>query len=277
MTLPLVLNDVSFAFGGRRVLSNISARFEPGEIVGLVGPNGAGKSTLVRCMLGMLRSASGRVEMFGEDVLGIEARRRASLVSYVPQATPPAFPMSVFETCLLGRTPHIQAKVRDVDTKAVEMILERLGLSAFAFRMLAELSGGERQRVMMARALVQETPLLILDEPTSALDIRNQLFTLRSIAELVAERGMTAIIAIHDLALAARYCNRLVLLQDGRIHSAGDWSETLTVETMRDVYGIGVHITQHEDAPVLVPYELGLPDQRVSVPSNPARAIAKAN
>jgi iron complex transport system ATP-binding protein len=248
------IEHLGFAFGRRQVLHDIDLAFGCGEVVALVGPNGSGKSTLLRCMLGMLRPSTGRVVLSGHDVRLLSARRRARLMAYVPQASPPAFPMSVFDVCLLGRAPHTGASTDD--HAIVETTLRRLALEDFAFRLVSELSGGERQRVMLARALIQQTGFLVLDEPTSALDVRNQLQTLRLIAELARERATTALVAIHDLSLAARFSDRVVLLQSGHVAGSGDWRSTLTVPAIRDVYGVDMDVAVQNGVPVFIPHEI---------------------
>ncbi len=256
MTALLEVHDLCFSYRDTQVLDGISARFEPGRVVGLVGPNGAGKSTLARCILGLIRPRSGKVLVEDRDIQTMSARSCAKLLAYVPQAASSVFPITVFEACLLGRTPHLTSSVQDCDVAAVRVVLQRLGIEAFAFRQMSELSGGERQIVLLARALAQETPILVLDEPTSALDIRNQLFTLRTISELTRERTLTAIVAIHDLTLAARFCDRILLLDNGRIRGDGTWWETLTPEQIRQTYGIGARVERLSVGPVVVPYEL---------------------
>ncbi|MDV2968546.1 ABC transporter ATP-binding protein [Nitratireductor aquimarinus] len=247
--LRRVLND-------KAVLDGISLRVGPGEIVGLVGPNGTGKSTLVRAMLGQTRPESGRVLLDGRDIAGISARERARLVAYVPQRTPDGFPVSVFDACLLGRTPYMGMSLGARDIALVEEVLEKLNLSSLAFRSLDALSGGERQRVMLARALSQQTPLIVLDEPTSALDIGNQLFTLRFLADQVRERGVGILVAIHDLALAARFSNRIALLHRGQLIAEGPWQHALTQETIRATYGVDAEFGELNGAPVIAPFEM---------------------
>ncbi len=252
----LIVEHLDFAYGGKNILDDIGMTLTTGEVVALVGPNGAGKSTLMRCMLGMLKPRSGSVRILGQDVRTLSARRRAQLVAYVPQASAPAFPMSVFDVCLLGRSPHFSTHATPRDHAIVEATLGRLALRDFAFRLLSELSGGERQRVMLARALIQQTDFLILDEPTSALDIRNQLETLRLIAELARERHMTAFVAIHDLSLAARFSDRVVLLKEGRVAGIGDWRSTLTPAAIREVYGVDAQVAMQDGVPFFVPHEI---------------------
>ncbi|MBD0415412.1 ABC transporter ATP-binding protein [Oryzicola mucosus] len=255
MTPCLDIQSVCFGYKTRPVLRDLSFTLDKGHILGLVGPNGAGKSTLVRIVLGLLAPGSGRVLLDGQDLRGMTPKARARRIAYVPQSAPLSFPSTVFETCLLGRTPHMGSKPAPRDLQVVENILTRLRLEDFAFRLLSELSGGERQRVMLARALVQETDILVLDEPTSALDIGNQLFTLRVLSEVVRERGATALVAIHDLSLAARFADRLLLLNKGQVEAHGEWSSTLTEASLRDVYGVNVEIGMVRDIPMFAPYE----------------------
>jgi len=252
----LAVDKVSFGYGSRPVLREVSVGLKKGDILGLIGPNGAGKSTLVRTVLGLATPSSGRVLLDGHDIRAMSPKARARRIAYVPQSSPLSFPATVFETCLLGRTPHMGASPSRADLSVVEDMLRRLRLEDFAFRPMSELSGGERQRVMLARALVQETDVLVLDEPTSALDIGNQLFTLRVVTEIARERGVTALVAIHDLSLAARFSDSLLLLHKGTVVGHGDWRSTLTEQTVRDVYGVNVEIGLLRDIPVFAPHEL---------------------
>ncbi len=242
---------------GRAVLDDVSLSVTPGEIVGLVGPNGAGKSTLVRAMLGQSRLACGEVRLGGQDICTLSARERARHIAYVPQRAPDGFPVSVFDTCLLGRTPYMGARPSGEDISLVEQALEQLQLSDLAFRTMDTLSGGERQRVMLARALTQQTPLIVLDEPTSALDIGNQLFTLRLLADQVRDRGIGVLVAIHDLSLAARFATRIALLHRGKMIAEGAWHDALTAETIRQSYGVEAEFGKLRDAPIIAPFEVG--------------------
>ncbi|WP_116597653.1 ABC transporter ATP-binding protein [Primorskyibacter marinus] len=244
---------------GRAVLDDITMSVAPGEIVGLVGPNGAGKSTLVRAMLGQSRPTRGEVRLDVRNILSMSVRERARHIAYVPQRAPEGFPVSVFDTCLLGRAPYMRTRPSGHDISIVEQVLDQLQLTHLAFRTMDALSGGERQRVMLARALAQQTPLIVLDEPTSALDIGNQLFTLRLLAEQVRERGIGVMIAIHDLSLAARFATRIILLDRGKMLAEGAWHDTLTAETIQRSYGVEVEFGQLRNAPIIAPFEMGEP------------------
>lgn len=242
---------------GRAVLDDVSLSVTPGEIIGLVGPNGAGKSTLVRAMLGQSRLARGKVQLGGQDISTLSARERARHIAYVPQRAPDGFPVSVFDTCLLGRTPYMGSRPARKDIAIVEQVLDQLQLADLAFRTMDALSGGERQRVMLARALAQQTPLIVLDEPTSALDIGNQLFTLRLLADQVRDRGIGVLVAIHDLSLAARFATRIALLHRGKMLAEGAWRDALTTQTIRQSYGVEAEFGQLRDAPIIAPFEVG--------------------
>ncbi|PWK65698.1 ABC transporter ATP-binding protein [Aminobacter sp. AP02] len=256
MSAHLSIENVCFGYGARQVLRNVSVELKKGDILGLIGPNGAGKSTLIRIVLGLSTPSSGRTLLDGVNIGTMMPKLRARRIAYVPQSSPLSFPATVFETCLLGRTPHMGSTPSRKDLSLVEEMLARLRLEDFAFRPMSELSGGERQRVMLARALAQETDVLVLDEPTSALDIGNQLFTLRVVAEIARERGVTALVAIHDLSLAARFSDSLLLLDKGVVVSHGDWKSTLTEEVVRKVYGVDVEVGLLRGVPVFSPHEL---------------------
>lgn len=256
MTDPIVSAcNITFAYGGKTVLRDVSLDLHPSEVVGLVGPNGAGKSTLVRAILGFNRPSSGAVTLEGRDLRRVSGRQRALLMAYVPQTSQTGFPITVFESVMLGRTPHMGTTVTARDTAIVERLLARLGLVDFADRLMSELSGGERQRVMLARVLAQQARVLILDEPTSALDIGNQLFTLRTVGEIARQEGVAALIAIHDLSLAARFTDRLALLDRGVIRAQGSWRDTLTPEAVHAAYGVSVTIGMQDGTPVITPHE----------------------
>ena len=255
-TVRLEVLDVTFAYESEPVLDGVTLEVGRGEVLGIVGPNGSGKSTLLRCLDRLLEPDSGAVFVDG-DALG-ELRRTeiARRVGYVPQEERSAFPATVFDTILLGRKPHVGWRPTEEDRDVVAEVIDRLGLEAYTLRPIDELSGGQRQKVLIGRALVQEAPLLLFDEPTSSLDVRHQLEVLELIREqTTADR--TAVITIHDLNLAARYCDRLAMLHEGRIAAAGD-PDILTPETIRNVYGVDVTVTTHNGRKIVVP-ERALP------------------
>jgi len=228
--------DVALALGGADVLDGVDLRVGEGEFVGLVGPNGAGKTTLLRCINGVLEPDSGTVHVDGQPVAETPSGAVSRRVATVPQDGSVAFDFTVERVVEMGRTPHRSRLDWSDGSDAVERAMERTGVTRFRDRDVGSLSGGERRRVLLARALAQETPALLLDEPTASLDIDHQVRMLGLVTDLVGE-GRTALAAIHDLGLAARFCDRVCLLTGGEIRTAGPPAEVLTAETLEAVFG----------------------------------------
>ena len=216
----IALDGVSLSFGNVRVLDGIDLRVERGELVGLVGPNGAGKTTLLRTINGILEPDAGDARLAGEPVADLSAREVSRQLATVPQDTHVGFAFTAEQIVEMGRTPHRSRLDWTDDDDPVDAALERTRTDHLRERRVDDLSGGERQRVLLARALAQKPAALLLDEPTASLDINHQIRVLGLIEDLVAE-GRAALAAIHDLDLAARFCDRLVLLHDGGIGAAG--------------------------------------------------------
>jgi cobalamin transport system ATP-binding protein len=239
----LVLDRAAVELGGRRVVDGVSFTVERGEWVTLIGPNGAGKTTVLRAVAGLVRYG-GRIEVDGDELRRLARRAVARRVAIVPQA--PAMPvgMTVRNYVLLGRTPYVSYVGRESrrDLAATEQALARLDLDDLAERQLGTLSGGERQRAVLARALAQEAPLLVLDEPTSALDAGRQQEALELIDELRIDAGLTVLAAMHDLTLAGLYASRLLLLSSGRIVAQGAAAEVLTAPLIGEHYGARVRV-----------------------------------
>jgi iron complex transport system ATP-binding protein len=251
MSPALELRALSIELGGRAVVRNLSMCVESGAWVGLIGPNGAGKTTVLRALTGLVRYDGGaRVR----DVAAAAPRALAREVALVPQVpvVPPA--LTVVEYVLLGRTPHLPYLGREsaADLTAVARALRRLDLDALASRALSTLSGGERQRAVLARALAQEAPLLLLDEPTTALDIGRQQSVLELVDCLRRELGLTVVAAMHDLTLAAQYADRLVLLSRGFVAADGPPADVLTEWALAEHYQARVDVLPGP-APVVVP------------------------
>jgi iron complex transport system ATP-binding protein len=234
---PLVdVRSVAVGYDDEPVLADASLAVECGEFVGLVGPNGAGKTTLIKAINGVLAPREGQVLVDGVDVHELSSRAASRRVATVPQDTTIAFDFTVADIVEMGRTPYAGRFGRDSDAaEAVERALERTETTQFRDRSVGSLSGGERQRVVLARALAQETPALVLDEPTASLDINHQARTLALVRDLT-RRGKAALAAIHDLDLAARFCDRLVVLADGGVRAAGPPSKVLTGERVRATF-----------------------------------------
>ena len=228
---------IDVSLGGVRILEDVDVTVEGGTLVGLVGPNGAGKSTLLRAMRALLSIDAGEVRVAGVPVHDRPAREVGRTVATVPQTTTLSFSFTVQQTVEMGRTPHVSrfGTLGPDDREAIRAAMERTEVTQFADRPITEVSGGERQRVLLARALAQETPVLFLDEPTASLDVNHAVRTLEMVDELVGE-GKTVVAAIHDLNLAARYCDELVLLSDGRVQASGPPSEVLTAESLKETF-----------------------------------------
>jgi iron complex transport system ATP-binding protein len=247
----------------RIALRDVSLAANAGEVVALIGPNGSGKTTFIRAVTGVLKPVSGRVVLSGRDTTTLPQREIARLISVVPQDPnlPAAF--TAFEMVLMGRTPHLRLLenegLRDADAARRAMVAtDTLSL---AERRLGELSGGERQRVIVARALAQETPVLLLDEPTAHLDVGHQVAVL-SLVRDIARRDAKAVVAVvHDLTLAAQYCDRLVMLRNGSILASGTPDEVLRPGILREVYGHTVEVFPHPRTgrPVVTPADTHAP------------------
>ncbi len=218
------------------VLQNVDFQAEDGHFLAILGNNGAGKSTLLKCMNGILKPDAGSLLLDGEDLLIMPHRQVAQRVAFVAQ-TVASTQMTVHDMVMLGRRPYMGWSFSREDHDIVHAAMARLGLMDMRGRFLNQLSGGERQKVMLARALAQQPRLLLLDEPTSALDIRNQYQVLKIVGELCRTEGLTAVVVIHDLTLALRFCDRFLLMRDGQVYRCGGL-EVLDKTALREVYGV---------------------------------------
>jgi iron complex transport system ATP-binding protein len=244
----------SVTLGDKLVLDAVDLHVERGEWVSIVGPNGAGKSTLLRYLTGGVQGA-GELLIEGRPAAGLSRRERARLLALVPQA--PVIPagMRVVDYVLLGRTPHLRALGVEGphDLAVVHDALAHLDLLDFASREVATLSGGERQRVLIARALTQEAPLVLLDEPTTALDVGHQQQVLELVDDLRRAHDLTVVTTMHDLTLAGQYADRLLLLDAGRVVVDGPADEVLTEANLARFYGAKVRIIHDGGHPVVLP------------------------
>lgn len=262
----LEITNLSIVYGSQAVLRDVSLQVAAGEVVALVGPNGAGKTTLLRAINGALKPAVGTIRIQEQDATRLSALARARLMAVVPQARslPEAF--TVWQTVLLGRTPHIGwlGKTTESDMAQVQQALTFTDTLGLAKRRLGELSGGEQQRVLVARALAQETPLLLLDEPTAHLDIHHQSGVLNLVRSLARERGKAVLMALHDLTLAGLYADRVALLTGGRVRAQGLPTEVLTAPLLAEAYSVTVQVLPHPQsgAPLILPEYDSVRDKR---------------
>ena len=246
MTRPVDVDGVTVRLGDTDVLKDLSCSIPDGRFVGLVGPNGAGKTTLLRTIAATLSPETGTVRIGGEDVHSLSSKAASRLVATVPQDTSVSFDFDVRDVVSMGRNPHL-SRFRgpgEIDRAYVERALARTETAKFADRPINEVSGGERQRVLLARALAQDAPVLLLDEPIASLDVHHQVRTLELVGDLV-EEGKTVVAAIHDLNLAAHFCDELVLLADGEIVATGSPAEVLTADNLERTFGTRAVVSSH--------------------------------
>jgi len=256
MTAILEADRVSFAYGERAVLAGVSLAVAPGELVGVIGPNGSGKTTLVRLLSGVLVPRGGEIRLGGEPLVALRRRAVARRLAVVPQDAGGEFPFTAIEVVLMGRAPHLPALAfpRARDLAIAREAMARLEVGHLEDRPLDRLSGGERQRVLLARALAQEPEVLLLDEPTTHLDLRHQAGVYDEVRDLGRRCGVAVVSVLHDLNLAATYCDRLILLADGRIVGAGVPDVVLTADLLAETYRTAVYVGRSEvGAPVVLP------------------------
>jgi len=238
------LRDLSVTYGTRPALQKVDLELHPGEMVALVGPNGAGKSTFLRAIAGLVAPSQGSVSLDGLALECIPRKQLARTLALVPQSTVYAFPFTVEEVVTMGRFPYQSGLGLD-DEKHREVVDECLaatGTVELRARRIQELSGGEQQRVRLAQALAQRSRYLLLDEPTAHLDLAFQIEVLRLLQRLNVEQGLTVVVSLHDLNLAAGFCSRIVMLSQGRLHAWGTPLEVLTAEQIEAVFGVPVEV-----------------------------------
>nr|CBH38016.1 ABC transporter, ATP-binding protein [uncultured archaeon]CBH38507.1 ABC transporter, ATP-binding protein [uncultured archaeon] len=249
----LKVKNVEFSYASVPILKDICIELAASEMLGVVGPNGAGKSTLLRCIDRILKPQRGSILLDEREIKKMNMLELAKKLGYIPQSTSQVFPATVFDTVLLGRRPHVGWRSGEKDRKKVLKSLQMLNIEKFAMRDINELSGGQQQKVFIARALTQEPDVLLFDEPTSNLDIKHQLEVMEIIKSIVREKEISAIMAIHDLNLASRYVDRIIMMNGGEIFSAGDSVSVLTPESIKQVYGVEAEVNHIHGRPYIVP------------------------
>ncbi len=251
--MKLKVMDVEFGYASTPILRGVNLELAKSEVLSIVGPNGAGKSTLIRCINRILNPQKGCIHLDGSDIFQMTRMQIARQLGYIPQSDHQSFPATVFDVVLMGRRPHIGWRSGRCDKEKVLDVLQMLNIEQLAMRDVNEISGGQRQKVLIARALAQEPDVLLLDEPTSNLDIRHQLEVMDAIRTLVAEKNISAIMAIHDLNLGSRYSDRMIMLKKGVIAAAGRPFSVLTEDNIKQVYGVDAAVKEEDGLPYVVP------------------------
>ncbi|OEU50163.1 MAG: iron ABC transporter ATP-binding protein [Desulfuromonadales bacterium C00003096] len=249
----LKVQGLDFTYKNINVLKDVEIGLNKGEVLSIVGPNGAGKTTLLKCIVGIVKPDKGTILIDGEDTHRMNRMTHARYIGYVPQSSPSKFPIIVFDAVLMGRRPYIAWKPSKKDMQIVADILKSMNLEDIALRDFDQLSGGQKQKVLLARAVAQDTDYLLLDEPTSNLDLRHQMEVMEMISSMVKKKDMAAILAMHDLNLASRFSDRMVMLNAGKIFCTGKPLQVMTIENIRSVYGVEATISSSNGHPYILP------------------------
>lgn len=249
--MNLEIINLRFSYGSHEVIKDISFTANACEMIAVLGVNGAGKSTLLKCINKINRHDAGEILIDKTSIDRMSDTELTKHIGYVAQNCEFS-DSTVFDSVLLGRKPFIKWDVTAGDLKIVQSVLNMLSLEEYAMRNVLQLSGGERQKIAIARALAQQTPILLFDEPTSNLDLKNQLEVLQIIKTIVKEHNLTAIVSIHDLNLALRYADKFLAMRDGRVFGFGG-SETVTAKMIQSVYGVEADVIVHDGHKVVIP------------------------
>jgi len=256
MIIKLDVKNLDFSYSSKKIFSKMCMSIPKGNLVSILGPNGSGKSTFLKCVDRILTPQDGKIRIDESDISSLNRIDLAKKISYVPQSSARVFPHSVFDIILMGRRPYLGWASSGEDEERVWDVIDLLGLEDIALNQFNELSGGQQQKVLIARALVQDTELMLLDEPTSNLDIWHQLDVMRIVSNLVSSKGITTLMAVHDLNMASRYSDLIVLMKNGSIHVAGSPSEVLTPDHIAEVYGVQAEVQIPEKGnPVIIPLQ----------------------
>ena len=250
--MKLNVNGISFSYPSKSVLNDITFSFEGPQLVAILGPNGVGKSTLIYCIDRILKPSVGTVVVNDKDTREYSMKELAKTIGYVPYASTDTFPMTVVDAVLLGRHPHSNWKSTRADVKAVYDVLRMMGIEDLAKRQFNELSAGQHQKAMLARGLVQEPQVMLLDEPTANLDVRHQLGVTKLLRDIAKERNMLIIMICHDLNIASKYADSIIMMKDGKIYATGTADEVITKENIETVYDVRCKIIDDEGRPHVI-------------------------
>ena len=254
MTVRIDIDDLGVSYGDTCIWKNINLTLSEPGLVSILGPNGVGKSTLMYTINKILEPTEGRVLIDGEDVEEMPFKDIAKKVAYVPQSSGETFAMTVMDTVLMGRYPHSGYTVTKEDLEIAADCLMKVHMGDYAMSMFNELSAGQHQRVMVARGLAQEPELLMLDEPTSNLDIYHQISTMRLLRDIAHRRGIIVLVICHDLNVASRFSDRMIMFSQGRIYADGTPEEVITPETIHNVYRVNADVTTVQNRPYVIYY-----------------------
>jgi len=252
--VTLTIDEVSVRYGQRVAVQPTSLEFPPGSMVALVGPNGAGKSSLLKAVAGLIDTMGG-VRWEGRALAPLDSRARGRTLAYLPQTPNAHWPMKVRDLIALGRLPHqaFGEKADDVDREAIQWAMDRADVASLAERSIGELSGGEHARAQLARALAVRAPVLLVDEPVTSLDPYHQLHIMAVLQDYAGAHALV-IAVLHDIALAARFCTRMILMHEGNVVEDGSPEQVLREEALRRYYRVQPYVARHEDQPVIVPW-----------------------
>lgn len=266
----LSLEDVDFAYGnGKLTLKDITLDIRNPQLISIIGPNGVGKSTLIHCINKILTPSKGTVMVDDVDISGIKIKELAKKMGYVPYSSNDTFPLTVVDTILMGRNPHSKWK-SDLheDMKVVKEVLALMDITPLAMRPFNELSAGQHQRVMLARGLAQEPEILLLDEPTANLDIKHQMDVIRTLKKLSIEKQIVVIMISHDLNLAAKYSDNVIMMSEGTVYAVGKPSDVITVESIKAVYDVDAEVVVRNGRPFIVLLDKEFNDDASSIPED---------
>ncbi|MCC3145498.1 ABC transporter ATP-binding protein [Halanaerobium sp. Z-7514] len=247
----LKVENLSFSYSREEVLKNINFTAQKGELITLIGPNGSGKSTILKCINSYLKVEQGNIKIKAKDLLSYSKNELAEIIAYIPQLENYSFPLTVFETILMGRKSHSSWRASQKDKEITAEVIAKLDLGDFSCTNINNLSGGQKQKVFIGRMMAQQADLILLDEPTNNLDLKHQL----EIFELIqaeVDKGKTAVVTMHDLSLVSRFSDRIIMLKDGKIYSDGD-KNSLSAAKINTVYGVEVSLKEHNGSQVIIP------------------------
>ena len=250
--MQLKVDGISVGYKDKTVLTSISLDFDRNGVYSIIGPNGVGKSTFLHCLNRLISPSCGHIMVDEKELSEYHLRELARKMGYVPYSASGNFPLSVLDAVIMGRHPYSRIGSAKEDLRAAHSVLQRLGIDDLAFRSVSSLSAGQRQKAIIARGIVQEPKILLLDEPTANLDIRHQMEVTELLKELSDKEGLKVIMVSHDLNIASKYSDSMILLHDGSVFAIGTPEEVLTPENLRTVYGVDADVVEHNGRPYVL-------------------------